>query len=224
MGMPNMDFVVRENRAVVRGQMAIVRLGTCGAVQRPAKLGDLLIASHGSIGIRRDSDYWTLAFQKEQEQAQLQHHAAGHGGLTAANGNGNGFGNSNGGGLSYSYGSGAAAGARPYMVSLPVPADGELAALLTAEATAVVGPGRVVQGLNASADSFYSSQVRRVYVYVYVWVWVWLWVGVGVGLGVCVCVCVCCVCVWGGKGVGLGVLGGLGGVGAGAGAGVGEWG
>ncbi len=52
MGTPNMDFVVRESRAVVDGQMAIVRLGTCGAVQPPAKLGDLLIASHGSIAVR----------------------------------------------------------------------------------------------------------------------------------------------------------------------------
>ncbi|KAG2439128.1 hypothetical protein HXX76_004495 [Chlamydomonas incerta] len=171
MGMPNMDFVVRENRAVVRGQMAIVRLGTCGAVQRPAKLGDLLIAAHGSIGIRRDPDYWTLAHQHEQEQEQQaaaaaghahqQHHAAGNGAgaAAAANGNGSAAGAA-AGGLSYSYGSGAAAGARPYMVSLPVPADDELAALLTAEATAVVGAGRVVQGLNASADSFYSSQGR----------------------------------------------------------------
>lgn len=32
--------------------MAIVRLGTCGAVQAPAKLGDLLVASAGSIAIR----------------------------------------------------------------------------------------------------------------------------------------------------------------------------
>ncbi|KAG2427917.1 hypothetical protein HYH02_014519, partial [Chlamydomonas schloesseri] len=159
MGMPNMDFVVRENRAVVRGQMAIVRLGTCGAVQRPAKLGDLLIAARGSIGIRRDPDYWTLAHQHVHQQ---QHHATGNGSGTSAAGgapapaaaNGNGA----AGGLSYSYGAGAAAGTRPYMVSLPVPADDELAALLTAEATAVVGAGRVVQGLNASADSFYSSQ------------------------------------------------------------------
>lgn len=46
------------------------------------------------------------------------------------------------------------------MLSLPVPADPELSTLLVAEAAALVGPGRVVEGLNASADSFYSSQVR----------------------------------------------------------------
>eukprot|EP00967_Tisochrysis_lutea_P053744 scaffold66976_cov18-Tisochrysis_lutea.AAC.2 len=32
--------------------MAIVRLGTCGAAQPPAKLGDMLVASAGSIAIR----------------------------------------------------------------------------------------------------------------------------------------------------------------------------
>ena len=51
MGMPNMDFVVRETRAVVEGQMAIVRLGTCGALQPPASLGNLIIAT-SAINIR----------------------------------------------------------------------------------------------------------------------------------------------------------------------------
>eukprot|EP00877_Chromochloris_zofingiensis_P005897 jgi/Chrzof1/1560/Cz10g12140.t1 len=49
MGMPNMDFVVRESRAVVDGQMAIVRLGTCGALRPPATLGTLLVASQGAV-------------------------------------------------------------------------------------------------------------------------------------------------------------------------------
>ena len=52
MGTPNMDFVVRENRAVVDGQMAFIRLGTCGALQRPARLGDAIVASPGSVFIR----------------------------------------------------------------------------------------------------------------------------------------------------------------------------
>ncbi|KAL6753071.1 nucleoside phosphorylase domain-containing protein [Haematococcus lacustris] len=113
MGMPNMDFVVRESRAVVEGHMAIVRLGTCGAVQRLAKLGDLLVASSGSIAVRRNPDAWTQPLQ----------HAH-------------------------------------YCSSLPVPADPLLTSLLVEEAAKQVGSGRVVQGLNASADSFYSSQGR----------------------------------------------------------------
>lgn len=62
MGMPNMDFVVRENRAVVDGEMAVVRLGTCGAVQPPAALGHLMVAA-ASIAVRRDPD----AFAPESE-------------------------------------------------------------------------------------------------------------------------------------------------------------
>ncbi|KXZ47755.1 hypothetical protein GPECTOR_33g637 [Gonium pectorale] len=150
MGMPNMDFVVRENRAVVRGQMAIIRLGTCGAVQRPAKLGDLLIASHGSIGIRRDPDYWTLL----DSESSLEH-TNGHKQSNGSGGNGSANGHANG-----HSGAAAAGGRKPYAVALPVPADPQLAALLSEEAARVVGAARVVQGLNASADSFYSSQGR----------------------------------------------------------------
>eukprot|EP00798_Chlamydomonas_sp_ICE-L_P032560 gene32561-17225_t len=52
MGMPNMDFVVRESRAVIDGPMAILRLGTCGVIQPPASLGNLVLATHGSTAIR----------------------------------------------------------------------------------------------------------------------------------------------------------------------------
>jgi len=52
MGMPNMDFVVREARAAVAGQMAIVRLGTCGALRPPARLGSFMVASPGAVCVR----------------------------------------------------------------------------------------------------------------------------------------------------------------------------
>ncbi|KAF8055740.1 purine nucleoside phosphorylase [Scenedesmus sp. PABB004] len=113
MGMPNMDFVVREARAVVAGQMAVVRLGTCGALAPPAALGSLVVASPGAVCIRRDPDAWTLGD-----------------------------------------------GRPAYAVSAPVAADPQLAALLVAAATERVGPAAVVAGLNATADSFYSSQAR----------------------------------------------------------------
>ncbi|GIL80023.1 hypothetical protein Vretimale_12853 [Volvox reticuliferus] len=151
MGQPNMDFVVRENRAVIRGQMAIVRLGTCGAVQRPAKLGDLLIAAHGSIAIRRDPDYWTLLDGHES----LLHKRNGASSNGAANGT---TAATNGSSAAALYG--GFTGRKPYVTSLPVTANQQLAALLAAEAARVVGPDRVVEGLNASADSFYSSQGR----------------------------------------------------------------
>lgn len=50
---------------------------------------------------------------------------------------------------------------RPYFtVSAPVAADPELRDLLVSAAAEQVGPDAVVQGLNATADSFYSSQGR----------------------------------------------------------------
>lgn len=52
MGMPNMDFVVREARAAVAGQIAIVRLGTCGALRPPARLGSFMVASPGAVCVR----------------------------------------------------------------------------------------------------------------------------------------------------------------------------
>ena len=52
MGMANMDFVIRECQAIVEGSMAMIRLGTCGAVHPPAGLGSFLVASQGSICIR----------------------------------------------------------------------------------------------------------------------------------------------------------------------------
>ena len=51
MGFANMDFVVRECRAVVEGDMAIIRLGTCGSVQDPANLGNIVVAQKGSVRI-----------------------------------------------------------------------------------------------------------------------------------------------------------------------------
>ncbi|KAL3133066.1 hypothetical protein ABBQ38_006970 [Trebouxia sp. C0009 RCD-2024] len=56
MGMANMDFVIRECLAVVEGPLAMVRLGTCGAIQPPAHLGNFLVASQGSACVRRDPD------------------------------------------------------------------------------------------------------------------------------------------------------------------------
>ena len=52
MGMANMDFVVRECQAVVEGPLAMIRLGTCGALQPPAHLGNFLVASEGSVCVR----------------------------------------------------------------------------------------------------------------------------------------------------------------------------
>ena len=49
MGVPMMDFVVREIRAVVEGPMAVMRLGTCGIMNEKCTAGDVVVASEGSI-------------------------------------------------------------------------------------------------------------------------------------------------------------------------------
>ena len=52
-----MDFVVRECRAVTDGELAFVRVGTCGAIQAPpGKLGSVVVASKGSVLVRRNPD------------------------------------------------------------------------------------------------------------------------------------------------------------------------
>jgi len=119
MGFPNMDFVVREARAVVEGQMAFARLGTCGALQRPAECGCIIVASKGSVKVLRDPD----AFDGGED------------------------------------------GERPaYRIAKPVPADAQLSQLildnLRAKFKELHDDEMVLPGMNASADSFYSSQGR----------------------------------------------------------------
>lgn len=57
---------------------------------------------------------------------------------------------------------GEASGLPPYTFSRPIPADPALSQALASEAAAILGgDGHVCSGLNATADSFYSSQGRR---------------------------------------------------------------
>ena len=56
---------------------------------------------------------------------------------------------------------GAIAEAPEYWLSLPVPAHAELSMLLTESLREEVGEGSVIGGMNATCDSFYSSQGRQ---------------------------------------------------------------
>ena len=56
---------------------------------------------------------------------------------------------------------GALAEAPEYWLSLPVPAHAELSMLLTESLREEVGEGSVIGGMNATCDSFYSSQGRQ---------------------------------------------------------------
>ncbi|KAG3107545.1 hypothetical protein PI124_g14835 [Phytophthora idaei] len=56
MGVPNMDFVVRETRAIVEGPMIIIRFGTCGAVRKEIAPGSVVVSGNGSVMITRNPD------------------------------------------------------------------------------------------------------------------------------------------------------------------------
>lgn len=56
MGIPMIDFVVRECRAIVDGPMVIARFGTCGTPQTAIPIGSICVASKGSLCATRNYD------------------------------------------------------------------------------------------------------------------------------------------------------------------------
>ncbi|KAG6620801.1 Purine and uridine phosphorylase [Phytophthora cinnamomi] len=56
MGVPNMDFVVRETRAVVEGPMNFIRFGTCGSVRKEVAPGSVVVSGKGSVMVMRNPD------------------------------------------------------------------------------------------------------------------------------------------------------------------------
>lgn len=132
MGISMIDFVVRECRAVVPGKMAILRFGTCGGVNDFAP-GDVVVASKGGVMIRRNTDAVAAAIE------------------------GRTFTSESGGVLSATH-------EFPYDVSQVIPADAELSRIFFEKMTAAMAESKlgysVKHGLDATADSFYSSQGR----------------------------------------------------------------
>ncbi|CAK8995580.1 unnamed protein product [Durusdinium trenchii] len=57
MGLAMMDFFLREARAVVKGPMAVVRLGTCGCLQEHVKVGNVSVAD-GSALVQRNYSHF----------------------------------------------------------------------------------------------------------------------------------------------------------------------
>ncbi|KAI7903983.1 nucleoside phosphorylase domain-containing protein [Cokeromyces recurvatus] len=57
MGNPMMDFFVRETRASVEGELAIIRFGSCGSITHLAPPGAVIVPSAGYC-IRRNIDYF----------------------------------------------------------------------------------------------------------------------------------------------------------------------
>lgn len=57
MGFSVVDFFVRECRAVVQGEMIIVRLGSCGSLSGEADIGTVVVP-YESIGVLRNYDHF----------------------------------------------------------------------------------------------------------------------------------------------------------------------
>ncbi|CAN0083388.1 unnamed protein product [Ectocarpus sp. 13 AM-2016] len=128
MGYPNMDFFVREVRAVTTGPLRIVRLGSCAGLRPDLPVGSVAVASEGSVMIRQNPDAWEGTATRGEAQGE------------------------------------------PYLFHGMAPADEELSEALLKELKRSLdgeagssdgGGGTAVVGcLNASTDSFYSSQGR----------------------------------------------------------------
>ncbi|PWN50955.1 purine and uridine phosphorylase [Violaceomyces palustris] len=132
MGFSLVDFFVRECRAVVEGEMIIVRLGSCGSLQPEYGIGTVVVP-FSSFGILRNYDYFHHdTDEKDKTSGAIE----------------------------------------PYIITKPLDCDKEVHdALLKAlkdsvpEAEASLFGGKKAQAagnvVNASADSFYSSQGRQ---------------------------------------------------------------
>jgi uridine phosphorylase len=143
MGFANMDFVVRELHAVVRGPMAVLRLGTCGGLQAHCPEGTLVLVK-AALRVTRNPDAAAQPAPYSQLTAMHLHQD-----LTVKALEG-----SNPGAHSLL----SATPAFPYDISGKVAPHAALTALY-GEALRR-GGNSVVEGLGASADSFYSSQGR----------------------------------------------------------------
>lgn len=135
MGYPNMDFLVREVRAVTEGPLRIVRLGSCAGLRPDVPVGSVTVASEGSIFISQNPDAWgSWAGDGEtKEGAEIEQ----NGTITCPK-------------------------EEPYVFHAVAPADEDLSRGLLKELKRNLEGGdegvAVVGCLDASADSFYSSQ------------------------------------------------------------------
>jgi uridine phosphorylase len=75
MGIPMIDFVVRECRAIVEGPMVIARFGTCGTPQTDIPIGSICVASKGSICATRKYDAFLDSAHKEGTPKALDYYA-----------------------------------------------------------------------------------------------------------------------------------------------------
>ncbi|KGG51906.1 uridine phosphorylase [Mitosporidium daphniae] len=119
MGLPMMDFMLREARTIVDGPMAVIRFGTCGSLNAEDEIGSICVSTASCL-VSRNPNYFIAKRSSASSKTTT-----------------------------------------PYAVSELEQSDTSLTSLLLSslsEEKEVVA----VSGINATADSFYSSQGRRV--------------------------------------------------------------
>ncbi|KAJ3440600.1 uridine phosphorylase [Anaeramoeba flamelloides] len=134
MGFPLVDFMVRESAEIVDGDMVFLRFGTCGVVREDIPIGNIVISTSSIMGRR---DYNLVERQiKERDNSESNESYENKWGQNKV---------------------------FPYEISEePILANEKLCDLLEECLGNNLGKEKVSKGLNLSADSFYSTQGRKV--------------------------------------------------------------
>lgn len=152
MGISAMDFFLRECKAVIEGDMVVVRLGTCGIVKPDIPVGTVVIHD-SSVGIIRNPD----GFRKIENKDDVSVSTFTNSESEFSNGSESDITNYSDIRSSLN----KSVQRNPYYVTLPVNSCPKLTQTLYDNVSKVVGPDMTRIGLNATGDSFYSSQGRQ---------------------------------------------------------------
>ncbi|CAD6887805.1 unnamed protein product [Tilletia controversa] len=68
MGFSAVDFFLRECRAVVQGEMIVVRLGSCGSIDESLRIGTVVVPFQ-SVGVTRNWDYFSPELSGKERSA-----------------------------------------------------------------------------------------------------------------------------------------------------------
>ncbi|KAJ3055990.1 hypothetical protein HK097_008479 [Rhizophlyctis rosea] len=128
-----MDMLVRELRATTDGSLLIARFGSCGGVGEKAEVGTVVVAREGAVMIQRNWDFFASNYDGHDSVESDDPELEKRAWES---------------------------GKPPYRISGVCPADAELSEVLLDRLRSQLGESRVHAGLNATADSFYSSQGR----------------------------------------------------------------
>ncbi|CAH7685328.1 nucleoside phosphorylase domain-containing protein [Phakopsora pachyrhizi] len=71
MGYPMMDFFVRETRAVVDGDLVIIRLGSCGTIVPELPIGGIVVCSR-ALSILTNYDYFHLSSEEKDSSSSTR--------------------------------------------------------------------------------------------------------------------------------------------------------